>query len=102
MTQPQEWIPCPNPQVGDTLKWNEPLWAEPNKPRGKPDKIGEQEIVAQLISMQDVLEFTVISVEKISSGDAQIKVQKNDNIRRKKSTIEKGACHKLNESTETS
>lgn len=95
MTDKIKWIPCPEPEVGDTLKWNEPLWAAPNKPRGKPDKISEQEITAQLISTQDVLEFKVISVKKISSGDAISKVQENDNIRRKQSTIEKGLCHKL-------
>lgn len=95
ITQDQKWITCSNPQIGDTLKWNEPLWAAPNKPRGKPDKIGEQEIIAQLMATQDVLEFKVIGVKKISSGDAKLKVQENDNIRRKASTIEQGFCHKL-------
>ncbi len=97
MTSPQteEWIACVNPELNDTLKWNEPLWAVPNKPRGKPDKIGEQEIIATLVSLEEVLEFKVISVRKISSGDAELKVQKDDNIRRKKSTLEKGFCHKL-------
>lgn len=94
-TQDQQWISCSDLKIGDTLKWNEPLWAAPNKPRGKPDKIGEQEIIAQLMDIHDVLEFKVISVKKISSGDAQLKVQENDNIRRKKSTVEKGFCHKL-------
>ena len=95
MTQAQNWIPCTEPKIGDILKWNEPLWAAPNKPRGKPDKIGEQEITAKLITMQDIWEFKVISVKKISSGDAELKVQENDNICRKKSSIEKGSCHKL-------
>jgi hypothetical protein len=95
MTKSQEWAPCSQPEIGDTLKWNEPLWAVPNKPRGKPDKIGEQEIIAELVSMQDVLEFKVISVKKISSGEAPLKVQEDDDIRRKKSTIEQGFCHKL-------
>ena len=93
--QTQQWTPCISPEIGDTLKWNEPLWAAPNKPRGKPDKIGEQEIIAKLMTMKDFLEFEVISVKKISSGDATIKVKEHDNIRRKKSTIELGECHKL-------
>ncbi len=95
ITQDQNWIPCTEPKIGDVLKWNEPLWAAPNKPRGKPDKIGEQEIIAQLMATKDIWEFKVISVKKISSGDAELKVQENDNIRRKKSSIEKGSCHKL-------
>lgn len=95
MPKTQQWTACAAPQIGDVLKWNEPLWAAPNKPRGKPDKIGEQEITAQLLSHEDVLEFKVISVKKISSGTADLKVQENDIVRRKQSSLEKGDCQKL-------
>lgn len=95
MTDTQEWEPCVTPKMGDTLKWNEPLWAAPNKPRGKRDKIGEQEIVAELIGMADILEFKVMSVKKLSSGDTPLSVQEHDLIRRKQSSIEKGDCRKL-------
>lgn len=95
MTQDQKWTLCQNPDIGDTLKWNEPLWAAPNKPRGKRDKIGEQEITAKLITINDVLEFEVISVKKISPDDSPLSVQTNDTIKRKKSSIEKGDCQKL-------
>ena len=95
MTKEQEWAPCAQPAVGDTLKWNEPLWAAPNKPRGKRDKIGEQEIIAEVISDKDVLEFKVISVKKLSADDAPLSVQENDEIKRKQASIEKGNCHKL-------
>lgn len=95
MTQNQKWTPCTNPEIGDTLKWNEPLWAAPNKPRGKRDKIGEQEIIAKLITINDVLEFEVMSVRKISSDDSPLSVQENDRVKRKKSSIEKGDCQKL-------
>jgi hypothetical protein len=91
----QEWIPCLKPEIGDTLRWSEPLWAAPNKPRGKPDKIGEQEIIAQLTAVQDFLEFTVISVKKLGMSEAVLKVQQSDMIRRKPSTIEQGDCYKL-------
>ena len=93
--QTQEWEPCAAPQIGDTLKWNEPLWAAPNKPRGKRDKIGEQEIIAELLSIKDILEFKVVSVKNLSSNDTPLSVQANDEIRRKQSSIEKGDCHKL-------
>jgi len=95
MTDNQKWIPCDKPKLGDILRWNEPLWAEPNKPRGKRDKIGEQKIIGELITRTDFLEFKVINVEKISKGDAMIKVAADDVIKRKKSTIELGDCHKL-------
>lgn len=95
MIQDQKWTPCTNPEIGDTLKWNEPLWAAPNKPRGKRDKIGEQEIIAKLITINDVLEFEVMSVRKISSDDSPLSVQENDRVKRKKASIEKGDCQKL-------
>ncbi len=91
----QEWIPCAHPEIGDTLKWNEPLWAPPNKPRGKRDKIGEQEVIAGLISKRDVLEFRVISVARISVGDIKLTVRGGDVIKRKLASIQKGDCQKL-------
>jgi hypothetical protein len=41
------------------------------------------------------LEFKVISVKKISSGDAPLTVKENDQIKRKQSSIQKGDCRKL-------
>jgi len=96
MTDNQTWIPCDKPKLGDHLRWNEPLWAQPNKPRGKRDKIGEQQIIGELITRTDFLEFKVIEVKKLSGGDnAQLVVKADDMIKRKKSTIELGNCHKL-------
>lgn len=95
MTPHQEWQVCVIPQINDTLKWNEPIWAAPNKPRGKRDKIGEQEIIALLISIKDVLELKVISVKNLSSGNVLLSVKENDEIKRKQSSIEKVHCFKL-------
>ena len=95
MTPHQEWQVCVIPQINDTLKWNEPIWAAPNKPRGKRDKIGEQEIIARLIRIKDVLELKVISVKNLSSDSVLLSVKENDEIKRKQSSIEKGHCFKL-------
>ncbi len=95
MAETQEWAPSSQPEIGETLRWKEPLWAAPNKPRGKPDKIGEQEIIAQVTGVEDVLEFTVISVKKLDKGAAPLKVKEADIIRRKKTSLDKGDCHKL-------
>lgn len=95
MTNNQKWIPCEKPKLGDILRWNEPLWAEPNKPRGKRDKVGEQQITAELITRTDFLEFKVIDVEKTSVCDELLNVSPNDMIKRKKSTLELGDCHSL-------
>ena len=92
--QTQGWIACPRPAIGDILKWSEPIWAAPNKPRGKRDQIGEQEIVATLRATGEILELEVMSVHKTSSGDAPLSVKSGDHIRRKQSSLEKGACCK--------
>lgn len=94
MNTSEEWVPCTQPELGDTLKWKEPLWAAPNKPRGKRDKIGEQEITAKLVGMEDLLEFIVIDIQKLSGGDAPINGRRNDRIRRKETSLQLGACHK--------
>ncbi len=94
MSEKQEWVPCLKPEKGDVLRWDEPLWAAPNKPRGKPDKIGEQQITAQLMAVGDVLELKVLKVKKLSGGETLLKVKEGDNIRRKKTTIKQGSCHK--------
>ena len=95
MTPHQEWQVCVIPQINDTLKWNEPIWAAPNKPRGKRDKIGEQEIIARVIRIKNVLELRVISVKNLSSDSVLLSVKENDEIKRKQSSIEKGHCFKL-------
>ena len=94
MTDNQKWTPCDKPKLNDILRWSEPLWAAPNKPRGKRDKIGEQQITGELITRTDFLEFKVIHVEKISGDDAPLSVQPDDIIKRKKTSIEKGDCHR--------
>ena len=94
MPDQENWTLCPKPAVADVIRWNEPLWAAPNKPRGKPDKIGEQQITARLTAAGEFLELEVIAVEKISPGDAPLKVKTGDNIRRKTTTIAQGACQR--------
>lgn len=85
-----EWTPCAHPQKGDIIKWREPIWAPPNKPRGKRDKIGEQQITATVMDTDEVISLTVLAVTKLSSGDAAVQVQKGDTIRRKQKSIALG------------
>lgn len=94
MSEKEQWAPCLKPAPADVIRWAEPLWAPPNKPRGKPDKIGEQRITARLMTAGDFLELDVLAVEKLSGGDAALKVKPGDKIRRKISTIAQGACHR--------
>lgn len=95
----EKWVSCPAPAVSDTIRWREPLWARPNKPRGKPDKIGEQMVTATLIAMNELAELQVISVKRLSlmegAEDEPSKIKQNDMIRRKISSIKNGECQKL-------
>jgi hypothetical protein len=94
MSEEQEWVPCEKPAISDILKWTEPLWAAPSKPRGKPDKIGEQEITAELVAVAETLELRVLDVRKLSVEDVPLKVKAGDDIRRKRATLAQGECHK--------
>jgi hypothetical protein len=95
----EKWVSCSAPAVSDTIRWREPLWARPNKPRGKPDKIGEQMVTATLITMNELAELQVISVKRLSliegAEDEPPRIKENDMIRRKISSIKSGECQKL-------
>jgi len=47
-----------------------------------------------LTTIGEVMEFKVLSLKNVSANEAPLKVREGDNIRRKKSTLEKGLCHK--------
>ena len=76
----EKWEICKDPQKGNKIKWIEPLWAAPNKPRGKRDKLGNQEITAIIISIGETFELQVVSVNKVSLGNALLTVKKDDII----------------------
>ena len=92
-TPPENWASCPKPQKGDIVRWCEPVWAAPNKPRGKPDQIGEQIIEANVKDTGEFYQMEVINVEAVTPG-LTLKVKAGDLIRRKDSSIAKSACHK--------
>ena len=91
------WIPHDTPAVADIIRWNEPVWAAPTKKRGKPDKIGEQQVTATVTAVGDVIELQVQAVAVLSLDEGVTPppgVQVGDNLRRKPSTISRGDCHK--------
>lgn len=98
-TSKEKWVPCSSLAVSETIRWREPVWDKPNKPRGKPDKIGEQMVTAKLTAIGEVIELQVIAVERLSlikgAEDAPSRIKKNDIIRRKASSIQSGNCEKL-------
>lgn len=92
------WTPCKSPAVADIIRWKEPIWAAPNKPRGKPDQIGEQLLSAEVKAIDEYLELQIQSVEVLSidkSEKSSSNVKVGDQVKRKKSTIERGDCHRF-------
>lgn len=93
----QQWAPVQEaPLEGDTIRWIEPIWAAPNKPRGKPDKVGEQFVTAKVISAGEIYELSVIAVENCDpKSSVAMKIKQNDQIRRKETSLARSDCHKL-------
>ena len=94
MPNKENWVVCPTPEIEDIIRWNEPIWAAPNKPRGKPDKIGEQRITGLVLKTGEFFELEVMAVEKLTPRAAKMNVTVGDKIRRKPTSIALGACHK--------
>lgn len=92
-TSPEHWTSCTKPETGDLVRWCEPVWAAPSKPRGKPDQIGEQIIQAVVRNAGEFYQMEVISVEAVTPG-LPLKVKEGEVIKRKASSIAKSACHK--------
>ncbi len=89
----ENWIKCPAPAVGDILRWVEPLFAPPTKKRGKPNKMGDQKVTAELLSIGEFYELHVLDVIKIAGGGT-VKVKPDEQIRRKATSIAMGDCYK--------
>ena len=93
------WTPCDTPTTGDIIRWTEPLWAPPVKKRGKPDKIGEQLLTAEVLAVEECFELQVRAVQTLSlDAGAQTrdaKVKSGDRIKRKKTTIALGNPQRL-------
>lgn len=89
----ENWVKCSNPAEGDLVRWKEPIWAAPNRPRGKPMKQGDQMVTAEVTHVGEFYEFVIIRAEKVG-GSGLVKVKEGEHIRRKLSTIEQGDCYK--------
>lgn len=89
----EEWVPCKTPEKGDILRWDEPLFAPPTKKRGKPNKMGDQRVTAELLSTGEFYVLDVIEITK-TGGNGTLRVKAGDQIRRKPSSIAQGNCYK--------
>jgi hypothetical protein len=93
------WIPCHTPIVADVIRWVEPIWIPSRKKKGKPIKVGEQRISAEVIVLGSTVELLVRAVEKLSMQEwagKNIPILKiGTTIRRKKSTLDHGQTERL-------
>lgn len=93
------WTPCPAPIVADVIRWKEAIWAAPGKKRGsKAAIIGEQLVTAEVKSLGDFLQLHVRAIEVLHIEDFKkpaTPVNVGDNVKRKKTTIARGDCHRL-------
>lgn len=94
MTKEPLWVPCTTPVAGDIIRWEEPLWAKPNKPRGKPQKVGEQRVTGKVVENDELVIIEVMDVEKLTRRPAPLNVKADDIIRRKMTSIAMGDCVK--------
>lgn len=98
-----DWVPCAGEDelmVGDIIKWNEPIWSPQKKKRGKPDSIGQQVVVAEILSFADNLYLFVHENEQTEEtirGQArELGVKPGTKITRKADSVfNRGDCHRL-------
>lgn len=90
------WKPCTSaPDVGDTVRWKEPLWGEPTQKRGKRDAIGEQAVTAKVLAQGELMQLEVVEAKILSHTTPEkpeLKLKAGDKIQRKVSSLERGNC----------
>lgn len=79
--------------VGDVLRWTEPVLALPTQRRGKREQIGQQLVTAKVLAMADVLELKVIKIEILSApAGFETNIKPADTIRRREASLVAGDC----------
>ena len=81
--------------TGDLIEWREPIWAAHTKPRGKPDRIGEQIVTGEIIESADPVSIRIETVEAVTGLAAPGAVKAGDMVRRKMSSLTLGQWKRL-------
>lgn len=103
-----KWIPCGDKFiVGDVVRWTETIWLElRKKKKGKKrlEKLGERRVTAEVLRVDDqgYVHLSVCACEIVANkhGLPLEPFEKNDVIRKKRSTIGKGNGERLKWSDE--
>ena len=90
-----EWTPCTTrPEIGDRLRWTEPVLAPPSKKRGKREEIGAQQVTAKVVTMGEVVELQVEILEIIEApADFIPTIKTGDTLRRRETSLVAGDCY---------
>ncbi|MFN7114456.1 MAG: hypothetical protein ACK4PK_08890 [Alphaproteobacteria bacterium] len=79
--------------VGDVLRWTEPVLAPPTQKRGKREQIGAQIVTAKVLVMAEVLELQVISINILAAPEGfETNIKPADTIRRRQASLVAGDC----------
>ena len=94
-----EWIPCGCGFIeADVIRWNEGVWKQPRRRRGRAVNIGDRVIVAEVLRDEGGWVDLIIRGGSVASEKPGRKVSvlaTNLEIRRKRHTIEAGKPERL-------
>lgn len=94
-----EWVSCGSSFIkADVIRWNEGVWQQPRRKRGRVLNIGDWVLIAEVIRddggwVDLLIRDCTITSEK--PGRKVLPLAKNLEIRRKRHTIEKGKPERL-------
>ncbi len=99
-----EWIPCSGGFIEtDVVRWTDGVWQKPRHRRGRAVNVGNRVVIAEVLRDQDGwLDLLVrgCSVGREAPGREVAVLATNQEIRRKRHTIEKGNPERLRWSDE--
>jgi hypothetical protein len=102
-----EWIPCGDAFLpADVVRWREGVWERPNRGKAKPRMTGERQVTAELLADEGdgwvrLLVRACVVIEDKSDGRRALLLKPGEEIKRKRSTLEKGTPERLRWSDES-
>jgi hypothetical protein len=102
-----DWIPCGDAFLpADVVRWREGVWERPNRGKAKPRMTGERIVTAELLAdggdgWVRLLVRACFVMEDKSDGRRALLLKPGEEIKRKRTTLEKGAPERLRWSDES-
>jgi hypothetical protein len=100
-----DWIPCASGFIeADVIRWHESVWHKPRRHRGRAVNIGDRSVTAEVIRDQGGWVDLLVRDCEVVREPTNRKVAplpKDEEVRRKRRSIEKGKPERLLWSDET-